>query len=82
MTRNPDGLLFFPAFFVINLAQALIEERNDVIVRYGEKYLSYKRKVRMFGPIWLWSAVSCVNLLVVVAILFVLIISGCATVPK
>ncbi|MHC4096817.1 MAG: S41 family peptidase [Planctomycetota bacterium] len=82
VTRNPDGLLFFPALFVINVAQALIEERNDMIVRYGEQYLSYKRKVRMFGPVWLWGAVSCVNVVLVVTILFVLITSGCATVPK
>ena len=82
VTRNPDGLLFFPALFVINVAMALIEERNDMIVRYGEQYLSYKRKVRMFGPIWFWGAVSCVNVVLVVAILFVLIMSGCATVPK
>jgi hypothetical protein len=82
VTRNPDGLLFFPALFFMIVAQALIEERNDMIVRYGEKYLSYKRKVRMFGPIWLWGAVSFVNVVLVVAILFVLITSGCSTVPK
>jgi len=82
VTRNPDGLLFLPALFIINLAQALIEERNDMIVRFPEQYLSYKRKVRIFGPIWLWSVAAGVNLLLVAAILFILIISGCSTTPK
>jgi protein-S-isoprenylcysteine O-methyltransferase Ste14 len=82
VTRNPDGLLFFPALFFIIVAQALIEERNDMIVRYGEQYLSYKRKVRMFGPVWLWGAVSFVNMVLVVAIFFVLVMSGCSTIPK
>ncbi len=50
-----------------------------MIVRFGEQYLSYKRKVRIFGQIWLCGAVSGVK---VVLILFVLIISGCTTVPK
>jgi uncharacterized protein YeaO (DUF488 family) len=36
----------------------------------------------MFGPVWLWGAVSCVNMILVVAILFVLFTSGCSTVPK
>ena len=53
-----------------------------MIVRFGEQYLSYKRKVRMFGQIWLCGAVSGVKVVLVGAILFVLIISGCATVPK
>ncbi|MHC4691208.1 MAG: S41 family peptidase [Planctomycetota bacterium] len=82
LTRNPEGLLFFPALFFMIVAQALIEERNDMIVRYGKQYLSYKRKVRMFGPVWLWGAVSFVNVVLIVAILFVLFTSGCATVPK
>jgi protein-S-isoprenylcysteine O-methyltransferase Ste14 len=82
VTRNPDGLLVFPALLVINIAEAISEERNDMTLRFGEQYLSYKRKVRMFGPIWLWSVVSGINALIAVTIFFVLVISGCSTVPK
>jgi protein-S-isoprenylcysteine O-methyltransferase Ste14 len=63
--RNPDGLLALPAIFVINLAQAIIEERSDVAVRFREQYQAYKQKTRMFGPIWLWSVVAVIILLFV-----------------
>jgi hypothetical protein len=72
MLRNPDGLLAMPLLAIINLSQAVSEERNDMITRYAEKYRSYKRKVRMFGPIWLWGALF----------LSVLVPIGCATTPK
>lgn len=46
--------------------------RNDMIMRFPEQYRSYKRKVRMFGPIWLWVALFFI----------VLALVGCATTPK
>ncbi len=54
--RNPDGLLMFPAIFVIHFAGAIIEERNDMCVRFREQYQAYRQTTRMFGPIWLWGA--------------------------
>jgi protein-S-isoprenylcysteine O-methyltransferase Ste14 len=54
--RNPDGLLMFPAIFVIHLAAAIIEERYDMCVRFHEQYQAYRQTTRMFGPIWLWGA--------------------------
>ncbi len=54
--RNPDGLLMFPAIFVIHFAAATIEERNDMCVRFREQYQAYRQTTRMFGPIWLWGA--------------------------
>jgi protein-S-isoprenylcysteine O-methyltransferase Ste14 len=54
--RNPDGLLIFPAIFVIHLAAAIIEERYDMCVRFHEQYQAYMQTTRMFGPIWLWGA--------------------------
>lgn len=65
VTRNPDGLLAFPAIFVINLVQAISEERNDVGVRFREQYQAYKQTTRMFGPIWIWSVVVVIILLLV-----------------
>jgi len=65
VTRNPDGLLAFPAIFVINLAQAISEERNDVGVRFREQYQAYKQTTRMFGPRWLWSVIVVIILLLV-----------------
>jgi len=53
--RNPDGLLMFPAIFLIHFAGAVIEERNDMCVRFREQYQAYRQTTRMFGPIWLWG---------------------------
>ncbi len=68
--RNPDGLLMFPAIFVIHFAGAIIEERNDMCVRFREQYQAYRQTTRMFGPIWLWS--------ILVALLLILISIGIA----
>ena len=63
--RNPDGLLMFPAIFVIHFAAEIMEERYDIGVRFREKYQAYKQTTRMFGPIWLWSVVVVIILLLV-----------------
>ena len=68
--RNPDGLLMFPAIFVIHFAAAIMEERYDMGVRFHEQYQAYRQTTRMFGPIWLWS--------ILVALLLVLISIGIA----
>ena len=65
--RNPDGLLMFPAIFVIVFAGTIIEERNDMCVRFHEQYQAYRQTTRRFGPIWLWS-ILVVLLLVLVSI--------------
>ena len=51
MMRNPDGLLMFPAIFVIHFVAAVIEERYDMCVRFREQYKAYRQNTRMFGPI-------------------------------
>ncbi len=63
--RNPDGLLMFPAIFAIVFAAAIIEERNDMCVRFREQYQAYRKTTRMFGPIWLWSVIVVIILLLV-----------------
>jgi protein-S-isoprenylcysteine O-methyltransferase Ste14 len=65
--RNPDGLLMFPAIFIILLATVIFEERNDMCVRFREEYQAYKQTTRMFGPIWLWI-ILVVLLLVLISI--------------
>ena len=65
--RNPDGLLMFPAIVVIIFTAAFIEEKNDMCVRFREQYQAYRQTTRMFGPIWLWS-ILVVILLVLVSI--------------
>jgi protein-S-isoprenylcysteine O-methyltransferase Ste14 len=65
--RNPDGLLMFPAIFVIHLAAAIIEERNDMCVRFREQYQAYRQTTRMFGPIWVW-AIIVMSLSILVAV--------------
>ncbi|MBN2454944.1 MAG: hypothetical protein JXB29_00165 [Sedimentisphaerales bacterium] len=63
--RNPDGLLMFPAIFVIHFVAEIIEERNDMCVRFREQYQAYRQTTRMFGPIWLWSIIVVIILLLV-----------------
>jgi len=64
---NWDGLLMVPAVFLMNTAQAAIEERYDVGVRFRSQYQAYRKRTRMFGPVWCWVALGGV-LLVLVAI--------------
>jgi len=56
-TENWDGLLMFPAVVVVNTAQAVAEERYDVGVRFQSQYREYRKRTRMFGPIWCWATV-------------------------
>jgi protein-S-isoprenylcysteine O-methyltransferase Ste14 len=65
VTRNIDGLLMFPLVLGVNIVQAGIEERYEVGVRFGEQYEAYKRTTRMFGPVWLWSTLAVLLLVLV-----------------
>lgn len=65
LTRNPDGLLAFPVIFLAYLVQVSFEERNDLIARFPDQYHTYKQATRMFGPIWLWSILLVIVLLLV-----------------
>ncbi len=55
--RNPDGLLMVPPVFVIAFVGTIIEERDDMCVRFREQYQAYRQTTRMFGPIWLWATI-------------------------
>jgi protein-S-isoprenylcysteine O-methyltransferase Ste14 len=55
-TQNLDGLLMFPGVFLANIAQATVEERWDVGVRFQAEYEEYRKTTRMFGPVWFWVA--------------------------
>jgi protein-S-isoprenylcysteine O-methyltransferase Ste14 len=63
-TRNPDGLLMFPLVLGMYIAQAAIEEKYDIGVRFREQYQEYRRTTRMFGPLWLWGTILVTILLV------------------
>jgi protein-S-isoprenylcysteine O-methyltransferase Ste14 len=58
-----DGLLMFPAIFLVNAAEAFFEERYDVGVRFPSQYREYRKQTGMFGPVWMW-----ISLVVVVAV--------------
>jgi len=64
VTRNPDGLLMFPALLGVFIVQALIEEKYDMSVRYHDQYGEYRHTARMFGPAWLWSTIVVTILLI------------------
>jgi protein-S-isoprenylcysteine O-methyltransferase Ste14 len=64
---NWDGLLMIPAIFLVNAAEAFLEERCDVGVRFSSQYAEYRRQTRMFGPLWVWISLAVVLVAVPVA---------------
>ena len=54
-TQNLDGLLMFPGVLLANVAQATVEERWDVGARFRTEYEEYRKRTRMFGPVWFWA---------------------------
>jgi protein-S-isoprenylcysteine O-methyltransferase Ste14 len=69
--RNLDGLLMFPGVLLANVAQAIVEERWDVGARFQPEYEEYRKRTRMFGPVWFWVALIGI-LLALVGIPYVL----------
>jgi protein-S-isoprenylcysteine O-methyltransferase Ste14 len=55
---NWAGLLMVPAVFGVNVVQAVIEERHDVGVRFQTQYEAYRKRTRMFGPVWCWAILA------------------------
>ena len=53
-----DGLLMIPAIFLVNAAEAFLEERCDVGVRFSSAYIEYRKRTRMFGPLWVWASLA------------------------
>jgi len=60
---NVDGLIIYPLILLANFIQAKLEEVFDVGVRFKEEYLEYKKKIRIFGPIWFWLVLLIVLIL-------------------
>lgn len=59
-----DGLLMVPFVWLVNAAEASIEEIFDIGARYPAEYAEYRKQVGMFGPVSVWAAllVSLVGL--------------------
>jgi protein-S-isoprenylcysteine O-methyltransferase Ste14 len=57
-TQNLDGLLMFPGVLLANVAQATAEERWDVGARFQTEYEEYRKRTKMFGPVWFWAALT------------------------
>jgi protein-S-isoprenylcysteine O-methyltransferase Ste14 len=62
-----DGLLMIPAVFLVNAAEAFLEERYDVGVQFPSQYAEYRKQARMFGPLWVWMSLAVVLVAVPVA---------------
>jgi protein-S-isoprenylcysteine O-methyltransferase Ste14 len=60
-----DGLLMIPIIFLLNMAEALIEERYDIGARFPGEYREYRKRTRMFGPVWFWVIMA--GILVIIA---------------
>jgi protein-S-isoprenylcysteine O-methyltransferase Ste14 len=66
---NFDGMLVFPLVFVANFVQARFEEKYDVGERFRDEYDRYKKRTRMFGPVWFWIIMLILLMTPVVLIL-------------
>jgi hypothetical protein len=64
VTSSRDGLLLVPLVFLVNTAQAWIEEGYDSRVRFPAEDPEDRQQTRRFGPIWIW-AIQLAGLLVV-----------------
>ena len=64
-TQNLDGLLMFPGVLLANVAQATVEEKWDVGARFQAEYEEYRKRTRMFGPVWFWVALMGILLALV-----------------
>jgi protein-S-isoprenylcysteine O-methyltransferase Ste14 len=60
-----DGLLMIPVILLLNMAEALNEERYDIGVRFPDEYREYRKRTRMFGPFWFWGNLA--GILVIIA---------------
>ena len=56
--------MIFPALFVAYLTLLFLEERYDLKAKFGEQYQLYRQTTRMLGPVWLWSGILAVILLI------------------
>jgi protein-S-isoprenylcysteine O-methyltransferase Ste14 len=55
-----DGLLMIPCVFLANALEAFLEERCDVGARFAAEYEEYRKRTRMFGPLWVWVVLAAV----------------------
>ena len=53
-----------PVIFLLNLTEAWIEERYDIGVRFASEYREYRKRTRIFGPIWFWTILAGILLLI------------------
>jgi protein-S-isoprenylcysteine O-methyltransferase Ste14 len=51
-----DGLLMVPLVWLVNAAEASIEEIFDIGARFPAQYAEYRKQTGMFGPVSLWAA--------------------------
>jgi protein-S-isoprenylcysteine O-methyltransferase Ste14 len=56
-----------PAVLLVNLLEASFEERYDIGARYPAEYAEFKKRTRMFGPLWVWATIA--GVLIALAIL-------------
>lgn len=67
VTLSWDGLLMVPVILVLNVIQAVMEEGYDIGRRFSAQYQEYRKRTRLFGPVWAWAIL--LGLLVVISVL-------------
>ncbi|MHA1300391.1 MAG: methyltransferase family protein [Candidatus Helarchaeota archaeon] len=63
---NLDGMLVLPIIFIANLIQAKFEEKYDVGIVFREEYTLYRKKTRIFGPLWFWLIIFSIFISIIV----------------
>jgi protein-S-isoprenylcysteine O-methyltransferase Ste14 len=52
VTLSWDGLLMVPVVLLLNTVQAVMEEKYDIGRRFSAQYQEFRKRTRLFGPVW------------------------------
>ena len=55
VTSSWDGLLMVPVVILLNTVEAVMEEKYDIGRRFSAQYQEYRKRTRLFGPVWVWA---------------------------
>jgi protein-S-isoprenylcysteine O-methyltransferase Ste14 len=55
---SAEGLILFVPVLLGNALEARVEERYDMLPRFGDAYREYRKTTRAFGPLYLWAVIA------------------------
>jgi protein-S-isoprenylcysteine O-methyltransferase Ste14 len=54
---NFDGLLVFPLIIIVNLLEGYTEEIFDLLPRFKDDYVKYRKMIPILGKPWIWGLI-------------------------